>query len=91
VFFAELAETVARRQDRVDTGLNEQPTAGWATTDLKAGYNYKALSVYAGVYNLFDKQYYSNLSYLRDPFASGVGFKVPENGRNFYITVACKF
>ena len=89
VFFAELAENMARRQDRVDTSLNEQPTAGWATTDLKAGYNYKALSVYAGIYNLFNKQYYNSLSYLRDPFTSGV--KVPENGRNFYITVACKF
>jgi iron complex outermembrane recepter protein len=90
-FFAEIAENIARRQDRVDAGLNEQPTAGWMTTDLKAGYSYKALSVYGGVYNLFDKQYYSHLSYLRDPFAGGVGFKVPENGRNFYITVACKF
>ncbi len=90
-FFAEAVENMAREQDRVDAGLNEQPTAGWATTDLKAGYNYKALSVNGGVYNLFDKQYYSHLSYQRDPFASGVGFKVPENGRTFYITLAYRF
>jgi iron complex outermembrane receptor protein len=90
-FFAEIAENMARKQDRVDSGLNEQETAGWMTTDLKAGYNYKALSVYAGVYNLLDKQYYSHLSYLRDPFSSGVGVKVPENGRNFFVTVAGRF
>lgn len=89
--FVEVAENMAREQDRVDSGLSEQPVAGWATTDLKAGYYYKLLSAYCGVYNLFDKQYYSNLSYLRDPFASGVGVKVPENGRNFYVTVAYKF
>ncbi len=90
-FFVEAAENMAREQDRVDSGLNEQPTAGWATTDLKAGYHYKALSVYGGIYNVFDKQYYNNLSYLRDPFTSGVGVKVPENGRNLYITVAYTF
>jgi iron complex outermembrane recepter protein len=89
--FAEIAENLTRKQDRVDSGLNEQPTAGWATTDIKAGYNYRDLSVYAGIYNLLDKQYYSHLSYVRDPFASGVGFKVPENGRNFYVTVAYRF
>ncbi len=91
VFFAEVAENLAREQDRVDSALNEQPTAGWATTDIRGGYNYRGLSVYAGIYNLLDKQYYSHLSYLRDPFASGVGVRVPENGRNFYVTVAYRF
>lgn len=88
-WFVEAAENFADSQDRVDPALNEQPTPGWMTTDLKAGYNYKALSVYAGIYNLLDKFYYSHLSYQRDPFASGV--KVPENGRNFYVTAAYKF
>ena len=83
-WFVEAAENMAARQSRVDTSLQESKTAGWATTDLKAGYTYKNLSVYAGVYNVFDKFYYTYLSYLRDPFASGM--KVPENGRNFYIT-----
>lgn len=88
-WFVEAAENFADSQDRVDPALNEQPTPGWMTTDLKAGYNYKALSVYAGIYNLLDKFYYSHLSYQRDPFASGV--KVLENGRNFYVTAAYKF
>lgn len=90
-WFVELAENLAARQDRVDSGLNEQETAGWMTTDLKAGINWQSLSVYGGVNNLLDKQYYRHLSYLRDPFAGGVGFKVPENGRNFYLTVTYKF
>ncbi|NJC87682.1 MAG: TonB-dependent receptor [Desulfuromonas sp.] len=88
-FFAEAAENMAGEQDRVDSALSEQSTPGWASTDLKVGYEYKALTVYGGVYNLFDKQYYSHLSYQRDPFGSGV--KVPENGRNFYVTVVYKF
>lgn len=90
-WFVEAAENFAVRQDRVDPGLNEQETAGWMTTDLKAGVNYRSLSVYGGVRNLLDKQYYTHLSYLRDPFASGVGVKVPENGRDFYLTVAWKY
>lgn len=88
-WFLEVAENFADSQERTDSALGEQPTAGWLTTDLKGGYNYKALSLYAGIYNLLDKDYYSHLSYQRDPFASGV--KVPENGRNFYVTVAYKF
>lgn len=90
-WFVELAENLADRQDRVDSGLNEQETAGWATTDIKAGLNYQALSVIAGVDNLFDRQYYNHLSYLRDPFAGGVGYKVPETGRNIYLTLGYKF
>lgn len=90
-WFFEVAENLAARQDRVDSGLNEQPTAGWLTTDLKAGVSWESLSIYGGVNNLLDKQYYNHLSYLRDPFAGGVGYKVPENGRNFYLTVAYKF
>ncbi len=83
-FFIEAAENLSARQHRVDTALHEAKTAGWSTTDLKAGYTYKDLTLYAGVYNLFDKYYLTYLSYLRDPFASGM--KVPENGRNFYVT-----
>lgn len=90
-FFAELLETLSREQDRIDSSLNEQKTAGWVTTDLKAGYQYKGFSVTGGINNLLDTQYYSHLSYLRDPFVSGVGYRVPENGRNVYLSMAYKF
>jgi iron complex outermembrane receptor protein len=86
--FMEVTQTMVDNQDRVDTGLNEESTAGWATTDLKTGFDYRKWRIIAGVSNLFDKYYFSHLSYLRDPFASGVGAKVPENGRNYYLTVA---
>jgi outer membrane receptor protein involved in Fe transport len=56
-----------------------------AAADLKAGVEYRKWRIYAGVANLFDKSYCTHLSYLRDPLGAGV--KVPENGRNLYITM----
>jgi len=88
-FFLEALENLAREQDRVDSGLQEATTAGWATTDIKGGVNYRRVSLIIGVNNLFDRQYFSNLSYARDPFQSGV--KVPENGRNLYLSMGYKF
>jgi iron complex outermembrane receptor protein len=88
-WFFEVSENFAARQDRVDSSLSEEETPGWMTTDLRAGLKYGVVSLYAGVENLLDKQYFSHLSYLRDPFASGE--KVPENGRTFYATVVCSF
>jgi len=89
IFFAEVAENLANEQDRVDSALQESRTAGWATTDIKGGLNYQNVSLIIGVNNLFDKQYFSHLSYARDPFTSGV--KVPENGRNVYFSMGYKF
>lgn len=88
-FFVEAAENLTREQDRVDASLKEERTAGWATTDLKGGVSYQGLTLIIGINNLFDKYYYSHLSYARDPFASGI--KVPENGRNVYISASYKF
>lgn len=88
-FFLEAIENMAREQDRVDSALKEERTAGWATTDIKGGVNYQGVSLILGVNNLFDRHYFSHLSYARDPFTSGV--KVPENGRNIYISLGYKF
>ena len=88
-FFLEVQENMAREQDRVDTGLQETTTAGWATTDIKGGINYHGVSLIIGISNLFDKYYFSHLSYARDPFQSGI--KVPENGRNVYLNLGYKF
>jgi len=85
MIFFEALENLARKQDRVDPGVNESATAGWGTTDLKAGVNYQGVSLIVGVENLFDKYYVSHLSYARDPFQSGV--RVPENGRNIYLSL----
>ncbi len=88
-WFAEITERFAARQNRVDSSLEEERTSGWGITDLKAGVNLERWTIYAGVNNLFDKYYFSNLSYQRDPFRSGV--KVPEVGVFGYVTVIYKF
>jgi iron complex outermembrane receptor protein len=88
-YFLEIAENFAARQDRVDRSLGETTTSDWSTTDIKAGFRYRGFSLYAGIYNLFDKFYYTYLSYVRDPFATGE--KLPEPGRNFALTATYSF
>jgi iron complex outermembrane recepter protein len=83
MFIAEVFENMAAPQRRVDPALNEGKTAGWATTNFKAGVSYNSMTFFAGVDNILDKQYYTHLSYQRDPFSTGV--KVPETGRSFYV------
>ena len=54
--------------------------------NFKAGTRYNKLNVFAGIHNIFDKQYVEHLSHQRDPFRTGI--KVPESGRNFYMNLA---
>lgn len=88
-YFVEAVETFAARQDRVDPSLNEAATPGWMTTDLRAGVKWGNTTLSAGVKNLFDVDYATHLSYQRDPFAAGV--KVPESGRNVYLSLSQRF
>ena len=88
-WFIEVQEQFADQQDRVDDTLNEEETSGWNITNIKAGMNLDQLSIYAGVNNLFDKYYFSHLSYQRDPFRTGA--KVPETGSFAYLTVMYKY
>lgn len=88
-YFLEGLENFAKKQDRVDTGLSESTTPGWVTTDIKGGVNYRDITLTVGINNLFNRQYFSHLSYARDPFQSGI--KVPENGRNAYFSLGYKF
>lgn len=88
-FFVEATERFAQRQDRVDPNLDEEETAGWGVTDIKSGYMWDKWSIAGGVNNVFDKYYFSHLSYKRDPFASGV--KVPETGMLAYLTLAFRY
>ena len=57
--------------------------------NIKLGGEYKNFKVICGIKNVFDKLYYNHLSYLRNPFRSGV--KVPEPGRTYYLTVSYVF
>ncbi|ORJ60539.1 ligand-gated channel [Geothermobacter hydrogeniphilus] len=85
-WFVEATERFADRQNRVDPDLQEEETAGWAVTDVKAGADWNRWSLTGGVNNIFDRFYFSHLSYQRDPFSSGV--KVPETGLFAYATLA---
>lgn len=88
-YFVEISERFAAEQDRVDASLNEEKTSGWAVTDIKGGASWGKWSATGGVNNLFDKQYVTHNSYLRDPFSAGV--KVPEPGLLAYVTFAYKY
>ena len=85
-YFTEIEGLFADDQPRVDSDLNEEKTPGWGIMNIKAGMRYKKFDVFAGVHNVFDRQYFEHLSYQRDPFRTGV--KVPEIGRNFYMNLA---
>lgn len=85
-YFAEIEGVFADDQDRVDPDLNEEETGGWGIMNLKAGMKYKKFSIFAGIHNVFDRQYYEHVSYQRDPFRTGI--KVPEIGRSLYVNLA---
>ena len=87
--FAEFGGTAVGRQGLVDTDLNETPTPGYGLLNVKLGLLYRKWSASLVVDNLLDRFYYENLSYYRDPFASGV--KVPEPGRNLFAQVKYSF
>jgi len=88
-YFGEVETVLSATQNRVDRDLNEQKTSGYGVVNVKVGGNFKGFTITAGIDNLFDKKYFEHLSYLRDPFATGV--KVPEPGRTFYINASYTF
>jgi iron complex outermembrane receptor protein len=88
-YFASITENMAARQDRIDPLLKETETAGFAITNVRFGYRLKAFSLVAGINNLFDKQYYLPLAYMRDPVNPSV--RIPETGRNWFLTASCRF
>ena len=88
-YFGEAETILSSTQNNVDSDLQEQKTSGYGVVNLKTGVQYKNIRLIAGVNNLFDKLYYTHLSYLRNPFSTGV--KVPESGRTFYLTVSYNF
>ncbi|NPB03685.1 MAG: hypothetical protein GXO39_04650 [Thermotogae bacterium] len=73
-------------QTRVDTTLNERPTTSWWRSDLSLEYVWGKVSAKLEVDNLTDNLYYRHLSYMRNPFASGVPTYEP--GRTLRFTVS---
>jgi iron complex outermembrane receptor protein len=87
--FAVAEGVLSGRQDHVDSYLDEEPTAGWATVNLSAGYRRGKLSLTLGVANLLDRDYTEHLSYQRDPFRSGI--RVAEPGRSVFLNLSARF
>ena len=88
-FFGELCGLAVDAQNRLDADLGEQRTPGYFTMGGKAGVHTKKLNFAAGIDNLLDRFYYEYLSFQRDPFRSGM--KIPEPGRNVYVSVSYGF
>jgi iron complex outermembrane receptor protein len=88
-YYGQIEVIHAFKQDKVDSTLNEQETPSYTVVNLKGEYRFKNFSVGAGINNVFDKFYYTHLSYLRDPFSSGM--KTPEPGRFIYVNLAASF
>ena len=88
-YFGEVEAVFSGRQDNVDTSLGEQSTAGYGIANLKAGMSYKRFAVKLVLNNLFGRQYYEHLSYMRDPFRSGA--RVYEPGRNILVNLSFRY
>jgi iron complex outermembrane receptor protein len=79
----------AARQDRVDESLNESPTESWQRVDIGVDMETGHFVLALGVENLLNELYAQHLSYLRNPFSSGLA--VYEPGRTIRITVTFVF
>jgi iron complex outermembrane receptor protein len=87
--FAELEGILTGAQDNVDSILGEQRTAGQGIANLKGGIAFKRASLKLGLNNLFGRNYFEHLSYMRDPFRSGA--RVNEPGRNLFVNLSFKY
>ncbi|MBK7107001.1 MAG: hypothetical protein IPH62_17140 [Ignavibacteriae bacterium] len=79
-----LKHTYNDAQLRIDDLLDETTSGAWNKIDLGINYNFNQYSVSVEIENILNANYYQHLSYLRDPFASGL--KVFEPGRVFRIS-----
>ncbi|MCW5979499.1 MAG: TonB-dependent receptor [Bryobacteraceae bacterium] len=89
LWFAEAEGLAAGSQRRVDGDLNELPTAGYGVANLKCGLHAKRSTLSVGLDNVLNRYYVEHLSFQRDPFRSGL--RVPEPGRNLFLTFAYAF
>ena len=72
-------------QTRVDETLNEETTGSWNRIDLGVNYTVHDLRFSLEIANLTDELYYQHLSYLRNPYASGM--RVYEPGRTIKVNM----
>lgn len=89
LWFAEVEGIAVSSQERIDTDLGETRTAGFATMNLKFGWQHEGVRITAGLENLFDRYYLEHLSFQRDPFRNGA--RLPEPGRNLFLSIGYSF
>lgn len=82
---AQLRHTYADAQTRIDESLDESTTPAWNRFDLGVSYKSRGIRFALEVENLTDELYYRHMSYLRNPYASGVTLYEP--GRTFRFTM----
>lgn len=80
-----LRHTYSDGQSRVDLNLGETSTPAYNKLDLGLTGKYQQIQFSLEVENLLNANYYSHLSYFRDPFKSGM--KVFEPGTTVRINV----
>jgi len=71
-------------QSRVDATLNETVTPAWHRADIGIKYEINKMQISLELENVTNQLYYKHLSYMRNPFSSGV--TVFEPGRNVYLS-----
>ena len=89
VVFAEARGVFAASQERVDADLQETPTPGYGTLDLRVGGQLKHLRVTIALDNVFNRLYLNYNSYQRDPYRTGA--RVREPGRNVSANLSYRF
>jgi iron complex outermembrane receptor protein len=73
-------------QTRVSRTANETPVTSFRTFDAGIRFNFGNLNAEISVNNLLNENYYTYMSYRRDPFASGV--RVYEPGRTLSFSLS---
>ena len=80
----------SKGQKHTDSTLKEVNTSPYYVVNIKGIWKIKnKLSFNLGIDNLFNNMYYTHLSYLRNPFATGS--KVPEIARFIYMNFTYEF
>ncbi len=90
-YWVALSSRLVAEQTRVSESFMEQETPGFATVDLRVGYDpFKNLSVGAAVLNIFDTTYYEHLNFSYANSNTLMG-KIYEPGRNFTTYIKYSF
>ena len=76
-------------QTRVNDEMDEYPTSSWHTFDLSLNYKYKEYLVALEIDNILDETYAQHLSYMRDPFGSGL--PVTDPGMSIQLNILTNF